>query len=202
MKPDIKMSIHSVIIILLNLKELHMQTQKVKTELLINDSKVTIGHQFLEDIVKNIPDIKENKAIFGALAKSDNPDIRESISCKDNLSKKTIHLLLDDENQEVVDNILSNSDLAKKINEDILFRIIKSDNIKHLSTIASSIDDYALCNICKLAKILSNHQNTSVRYSLVKWRVCDRVTTKILKKLSKDKDIDIAQEAKEELSRR
>ncbi len=156
----------------------------------------------MEDIVRDIPDIKENKAIFGVLAKSDNPDIRESISGKDNLSKKTIYLLLDDENQEVVDNILSNSDLAKKINEDILFRIIKSDNIKHLSTIASSIDDYALCNICKVAKILSNHKNASVRYSLVKWRISDVITTKIIKKLSKDIDIDIAKEANEELSRR
>ena len=179
-----------------------MQTQKIKTELLINGSKVTIGHQFLEDIVRDIPDIKENKTIFGALAKSDNPDVRELISRKDNLGKKTIHLLLDDENQEVVDNILSNSDLAKKINEDILFRIIKSDNIKYLSTIASNIEDYALCNICKVAKILSNHQNASVKYSLLKWRISDVVTTKILKKLSKDIDIDIAKEAKEKLSRR
>ena len=179
-----------------------MQTQKIKTELLINGSKATIGHRFLEDIVRDIPDIKENKAIFEVLAKCDNPDVRESISGKDNLSKKTIHLLLDDENQEVVDNILSNSDLAKKINEDILFRIIKSDNIKHLSTIASSIDDYALCNICRVAKILSNHQNASVRYSLVKWRISDVITTIILKKLSQDKDIDVAREAKEELSRR
>ena len=179
-----------------------MQTQKIKTELFINGSKVTIGHRFLEDIIRDIPDIKENQAIFGALAKSDNPDVRES-NINISLAKaQTIHLLLNDENQEVVDNILSNSDLAKKINEDTLFRIIKSNNIKHLSTIASSIDDYALCNICKVANILSSHQNASVRYSLVNWRISDVITTRILKKLSKDKDIDIAKEAKEELSRR
>ena len=177
-----------------------MQTQEIKTKLLINGSNVTIGHQFLEDVVMNIPDIKENQAIFEALAKSDNPDVRESISRKDNLSRKTIHLLLNDESQEVVDNVLSNTDLAKKINEDTLFDIIKSDIIKHLSTIASNIDDYAMCDICKAAKILSNHQNTTVRYSLVKWRSSNAVTTQILKKLSKDKDIDVAKEAKEALS--
>ncbi len=179
-----------------------MQTHTIKTELLVNGSKVTIGHKFLEDLAKDIPDIKENKTIFSVLAKSDNPDVRESISRKDNLSKKTIHLLLNDETQEVVENILSNSDLAKKITKDALFKIIKSDHIQYLSTIASNVEDYDLCNPCTIAKILSNHQNAAVRYSLVTWNVSDVVSTKILKKLAKDKDIDIANDAKDALSRR
>ncbi len=176
-----------------------MQTQIIKTELVINGSSVVIGHQFLEDIVRDIPDIKENKSVFSTLAQSENPSVRESISRKDKLSKKTIHLLLDDENQEVVDNILSNSDLAKQISEDTLFDLILGNNIRYLKTIGSNIDNYALCDTCKIATILSEHENTSVRYSLVQWRSNDAVTTKTLKKLSKDKDFDIAKQAKEAL---
>lgn len=180
-----------------------MQTQEIKAELLINGSKIVFGHQFLKDIIRAIPDIKENQSIFSILAKSDNPEVREEISKKDNLSKKTIHLLLDDDSQEVVNNILSNADSAKKINEDILLKIIKSDNIKYLITIASNIDDYVLCNTCKIVKILSRHKNSSVRYSFFDWGGSSNVIpTKILKKLSKDKDIDVATEAKKGLSRR
>ena len=173
--------------------------QTIKTELRVNGMEVIIGHQFLEDIVRDIPDIKENKSIFSTLALSDNPEVRESISRKDNLSNKTIHLLLNDENQEVVDNILSNSDIAKYIKEETLFDILKSDNIKYLKTIASNIDSYLLCDTCKIATILSKHKNTSVRFSLVRWSSANAVTSKILQVLSNDKDFDIANEAKKTL---
>ena len=83
-----------------------MQTQTIKAELLINGKKVVIGHQFLEDIVRDIPDIKENKEIFNDLVLSDNPDVRESITRVDNIGKKSTHLLLNDINQEVVDGVL------------------------------------------------------------------------------------------------
>ena len=109
--------------------------QTIKTELVVNGIKVVVGHQFLEDIVRDIPDVKENKPVFISLAQSDNPDVRESISRKDNLNSKTIHLLLKDENQEVVDNVLSNTDLAKHIKEETLFDIIEMNNIKYLSLI-------------------------------------------------------------------
>jgi len=179
-----------------------MQTQTIKTELLLNGQKVSIGHQFLEDIVRNIPDTKENKAIFDILALSDNPSVKEDIASKDNLNKKTIHLLLEDTNQDVVDNVLSNRDLAKYIKEDVLFKIIKTDNIKHLKTIASNVEDYKKCDICKIVKKLANHKNPLIRYELVRWRPSEIITTKILKQLANDKDIDVAKEAQEELERR
>ncbi|MDF1884549.1 hypothetical protein JHD49_11420 [Sulfurimonas sp. SAG-AH-194-C21] len=179
-----------------------MQTQTIKTELLINGKKVVIGHQFLEDIIRDIPDIKENKEIFNALVLSDNPDVRESLTRVDNISKKSIHLLLSDTNQEVVEGVLSNSDLAKYISEEALLNIIDSDNTKLLMTIASNIEDYVKCNLCKIVNILANHKSVSVRYSLVRWRANDIVSIKILKKLSNDKDIDVAKEATKELDRR
>jgi len=178
-----------------------MQTQTIKTELLINGKKVVIGHQFLEDIVRDIPDIKENKEIFNDLVLSDNPDVREYLTRVDNIGKKSIHLLLNDTNQEVVDGVLSNSNLAKHISEEALMKIIDSDNTKLLITIASNIEDYVKCDLCKIVNILANHKSVSVRYNLVRWRTNDIVSIKILKQLSKDKDIDVAKEALKELER-
>jgi hypothetical protein len=179
-----------------------MQTQTIKAELLINGKKVVIGHQFLEDIVRDIPDIKENKEIFNDLVLSDNPDVREYLTRVDNIGKKSIHILLNDTNQEVVDGVLSNSDLSKHISEEALMKIIDSDNTKLLMTIASNIEDYVKCNLCKIVNILANHKSVSVRYNLVRWRTNDIVSIKILKQLSKDKDIDVAKEAAKELERR
>ena len=43
------------------------------------------------------------------------------------------------------------------------------------------------------------HKNASVRYALVHWGSSSAVTSKVLKALSKDKDFDIAKEAKKTL---
>jgi hypothetical protein len=144
-----------------------MQTMKV--ELIINGKSVAVGHQFLEDIVRDIPDILENKAVFVTLVQSDNPEVRETISRKDNLSNKTVHLLLRDESQDVVDNVLSNTYLAKRIKEEALLDLIKTDNIKYLTIIASNLDSYELCNPCDIAMILSKHNNSAVRAALLSW---------------------------------
>jgi len=186
----------------IKIKELQMQTQTIKTELLINGQKVVVGHQFLEDIINDIPDIKENSKIFAILALCDNPEVRETLTRKDAISKKTVALLLEDENIDVVDGVLSNRDLAKQIEEEALWKIIKANNIKLLCTIASNIEDYTLCDGCKIAKKLIKHPVTVVRYNLVKWRVSDVISTKLLQKLAHDEDSDVAQEARDELKNR
>jgi len=175
--------------------------QTIQTELLINDKKVVIGHQFLENIISDLPDIKENQEIFNTLVLSDNPDVREYLTRVNNLSKKSVHILLNDTNQEVVNGVLSNSNLAKRISEEVLLKIIEADNTKFLMTIASNIDDYIKCDLCKIVNILANHKSVSVRYNLVRWRTNDIVSIKILKQLSKDKDIDVAKDAAKELDR-
>jgi len=72
-----------------------MQTQIIKTELLINGKSVVIGHQFLENIVREIPDIKENQEVFSILAQSDDPEVREVVSRQfDHLAKDDIRFLL------------------------------------------------------------------------------------------------------------
>ena len=180
-----------------------MQTQTIKIELLINGQKIAVGHRFLENMVSDIPDIKENSKIFEILAHSDNPEVRESLTRNDMLNKKTIALLLEDESEDVVDGVLSNVDLAKQIEEEALYKILEVNNIKLLSTIASNIEDYTLCDGCKLAKKLAKHPVAVIRYNLVKWRrVSSLISTKLLKKLAKDADCDVAKDAQGELESR
>ena len=74
--------------------------QTIKTELSINGKSVVIGHQFLKNIVREIPDIKENQEVFSILAQSDNPDVREVLSRYiDNLNKDTMRPLHSKSNQ-------------------------------------------------------------------------------------------------------
>lgn len=179
-----------------------MTTKNTKVKLTIEGKEVTIGHEFLEDTVRNIPDIKENKEIFDILAQSDNPEVREDLVRMGNLSKKTIHLLLNDENQEVVDNVLSNPDLAKYIKHKALMHIINGGNIKLLKSIANSIEDYEKCDLCEVNKVLSEHKNVSVRYALVRYTHRTTTSTKALKILENDVDLDVKIAVRKVLSRR
>lgn len=176
-----------------------MKTINVKLE--INGKQVKIGHQFLEDIIREIPEVPQNKSIFEILANSDNDEVREYIAKNEHLNQDTINLLLEDNSQEVVDNLLYNSNATDKLNHSQVMKIIKKNHTKHLCTIAGFLDDYPMINSCKIAKILSNHNNPQVRYNLVR-RNNNIVPIKILKKLSKDKDVNVSYEAKKRLEKR
>jgi hypothetical protein len=179
-----------------------MKTQEINIELTINGTKATVGHNFLEDIARNIPDTKENSKIFDILATSNNYEVREHISRFDSLSTEAIAKFLEDDFVEVVDNILCNRDINKYITDEQLNGIIEKEDIKLLCTIASNINDYKNCNVCKVIKKLSKYPNAKVRYSLLRWRVSDLLTTKILEELAKDSDADVACKAKKELENR
>jgi len=179
-----------------------MPKQEIKVELLINGHKVKVGHRFLEDIVRDIPDIKENKRIFSILASSNNDEIREYISKNDNLPKETIDTFLKDKNDEIVDNILSNRDINKYILDEQILKIIDKNSNKHLSTIATNIDDFSSCNRCKLVKILSKYESSKVRYSLFSFGGSKFISNGILNKLCSDEDFDVAYEARKELKNR
>lgn len=179
-----------------------MQKEEMKVELTINGQKVKIGHQFLEDMVNDIPDVKENKKVFTILASSDNYRIKEYISQKSFLSTETINTLLNDKSDEIVDNILSNRDINKHITNEQIFSIIEKDNTKLLSTIAKNLDELQSCDRCKIINHLSKHKSSSVRFSLFTYNVSDLISTDIVKELCDDEDFDVANKARKELSQR
>ena len=179
-----------------------MQRKAIKIDLKLNNKRVQVGHQFLEDISRNIDDIKENTELFELLATSNNPEVRESISRNNNLNKKTVDMLLGDDYAEVITNLLYTSDAKKHISQKQLMKIIKSGNVTFLCKIAYNVDDYVKCDLCKIVKILANHENPSVRFSLLERRVSKAISTKILKKLIKDEDMNVSLMALEEYDSR
>jgi len=92
--------------------------------------------------------------------------------------------------------------LAKHISEEEIYKIIDSDNIKLLKIIASNIEYYKRCDLCKIVKRLAKHKSASVRYSLIQYVVSDFVSNKILEQLAKDEDRDVSQSALDELGNR
>lgn len=179
-----------------------MTRSELKIDITINGQKVLCGHNFLENIAKNIPDIKGNKKVFDVLVTSNNDEVREAVSCNEFLSKEAIEILLQDENMEVIDNILSNRGISKHITDEQLNKIIEKDNTKLLSTIASNIDDFKSCEKCKVIKKLAAHPSSKVRYSLLGWIASDLINEKTLKQLCEDSDIDVATAAKEKIKSR
>jgi hypothetical protein len=172
-----------------------MKTNTTRIDLAIDGIKIEVGCEFLDDIVKILPDTKENKKVFEKLASSDNYEIRELIAKKDNLSKKAIKLLLADKREGIITKLLKNSKVAKKLTHKQIKNIIALDNPVYCKIIASNLEYFTKCNIKKLVKYLSNHHDPKVRLELVnRWK--DDVSVKIIKKLIKDKDIDVAKAAK------
>lgn len=179
-----------------------MLKESLKVELSINGQKVNVGHKFLEDIVRNIPDVKENKKVFNLLSKSDNYTVREHTSRKEFLSSETIEVFLEDECDEVVDNILSSYDVNKKITDAQINKIIEKNNVRFLETIASNLDYYNSCNRCELLEKLLKHKSPIVKSALLIHTVSDLLSNDMLKILSDDEDFDVASKAKEELKDR
>lgn len=179
-----------------------MLENNIIVELTINGQKVKVGHKFLESIIIDIPDVKENMKIFTLLVCSDNYEIREKISNKDYLSKEAIDILLNDKSDDVIVNILSNRDVNKYITNEQIFSIIEKDNTKLLSTIANNIDEFKNCDRCKIISHMVKHESAKVKASLFSYNVSDLLSNEMLTELSNDKDFDVAYEAKKELKDR
>ena len=176
-----------------------MLENEINVELTINGQKVKVGHKFLESIVYDIPDVKENSKIFTILASSNNFEVRDNVSRKDNLPSEAVEILLNDVSDDVVNRILSNRDVNKYITNEQIFSIIEKNNIKLLSTIAENIDEFHSCDKCEILNILVKHKSSKVKAALFSYSVSDLLSIEKLKELSNDEDFDVATEAKKEL---
>ena len=178
-----------------------MQTDEIFIKLSIKGVRIKVGHEFLDSIVRDIPDGPENLKVFEVLSTSSSKDVRSQIAWKNTTSRKIIKNLLNDPNTEVVERLVRNSNALKLMKEKEILTLIGSNDIEVIKVIASNVSDLERCDVCKIATILSKHRDPSVRYELVSYwrRNSNSATRKILKKLSKDRDIDVANAAKESL---
>lgn len=173
----------------------------ININLQINDENIEVGHILLERIVQYIPDIKGNEKVFEILALSNRERIKYYLADKKNLNEKTVSLLLNESDNNIVDLILSNVDAAKHITQKQIMKFFKNNCIELLCTIARNIEIFKKCDIYKLIKMLSKHENPRVRYNLLQSKNSELITKRILKKLSKDEDIDVSNFAKKFIHR-
>ena len=175
-----------------------MQTKDLKIELRIDGVAVKIGYELLESLSRNIPDIKENAKVFEKLALSHHYEVRENIAEKKIINKKTIKLLLKDKRHGLITRLLRNTKVASKFSFKTIKKIIALDNPIHSETIAENLGDFIKCDSCKLAKILLKHKDPAVRGALCR-RWHNTTPKSIIKKLTFDKDVNVANDAKEYL---
>jgi len=107
---------------------------------------------------------------------------------------------LTDKRHDIITTLLKNTKVANKLTTRQVKDIISLGNPVHCEAIASNLDDFIKCNICKLAKFLSNHNDPKIRVALIsRWN--KDIPKNIIKKLTKDKDIDVANVAKDKLKK-
>jgi hypothetical protein len=175
-----------------------METQNTKVELKIDGILVRVGYEFLDKISSYIPDTKENKKVFEKLALNTHYEVRENIAAKESINKKTIKLLLKDKRHGLITSLLRNRKVVNILKLKDIKKIILLENPIHCELIAENIDNFGKCDSRKLAKILSNNTDPAVRAKLtLRWN--RSISKSIIKKLTKDKDIDVANKAKEYL---
>ncbi len=179
-----------------------MLENEINVELTINGQKVKVGHKFLESIVYDIPDVKENSKIFTILASSNNFEVRDNVSRKDNLPSEAVEILLNDVSDDVVNRILLNRDVNKFITNEQIFSIIEKNNIKLLTTIAENLDEYHSCDKFKILNLLLKNKNSKVKIAFLSRCVSELLSLDQIKQLANDDDFDVAYEAKKELKNR
>ena len=166
-----------------------IKTKKLNITFTSKNRTTPIGFKFLVDIVKNLEDIKENEFIFDLLSHSHISAIREEIALKDNLSLQTIEYLLNDSNETTINNLLHRQDTLNKLNTKQILKIIKSNNIKFIKIIAMTIEYLKKCDVEKIIKKLSKHDDPIVREALL-YNVAV-ISNKYLEILLNDEEIDI-----------
>lgn len=176
--------------------------KSIDISLVIAGKEVTLGHQFLENIVNEIPDIPQNKKIFEIISKSDNDEVRRLVTKKKFLNKRTINSLLNDSSKTVITNLFYNENIVKRITKKQIMKIIKTNDKEFLCIIATHLKKFSLINKCKFAKKLSKHPNPSVRYNLIANSEPESIPISVLKKLTKDEDPIVALKAKSRLVKR
>jgi hypothetical protein len=143
-------------------------------------------------------DVKENEDIFYQLATHNSATIREKIAYKNSLDKKTIKLLLQDKDTKVLDNIVRNQQAIKIFDNNNFEHILKYGNEDTIIEMIGSLTEYeCIENLDECYKKIEELNN---EYLVLKIASSYTTPKKILKNLSKSKDIDISNAAKNNLS--
>lgn len=168
----------------------------MKIKLVIDGLEFRMGSEFLQDVVSTIPDTPVYEALYFELSKNTNATIRADVAWKDSLSSETVQLLLQDKNTDVVNRILNHDKAGSIISGKHLKKLISSGDTDIVKTIIQNISNYENINIDEVVDDILELNDPGLTLALVsEWNIPKR----ILKKLSKFEDVDIAYAAKKSL---
>ena len=143
-------------------------------------------------------DVEENEDFFYQLATHNSATIREKIAYKSSLDNKTIKLLLQDKDTKVLENIVRNQQAIKVFDNSNFEHILKYGNEDTIIEMISSLMDYEC--IENLDECYNKIEELNNDYLLLKIASSYGTPKKILRTLSRNKDIDISYAAKNNLA--
>jgi hypothetical protein len=165
-------------------------------KLIVNEVEVDLGHDELSSICGSLSDSQKNEGIFHELAKSPSEGVRESVAWKKRLPRKTARLLLNDTSIEVLREIVGHGTAKGLITEEDISRLIAIEDTAIMVTIAENVYEYDNCDQDFIYDALINQADPQIRYQLAQ----DTDILEIfLKRLTKDQDIEVSEEAKKTL---
>lgn len=162
-------------------------------KLIINEVEVNLGIESMKDIVSMIADKVDCKDAHHEMALSNIASIRADIAYKENISEETAKLLLADRDNAVLENIVSNKVVQSVATNEDIEHIITYASQSTLKGFVSYIAHFENIDTGEIYAKLLAQNNPDITLSIAESYDTPK---RILKKLAKDSDVDIAKAAK------
>jgi hypothetical protein len=147
------------------------------------------------DLISSADDSLINEKLFQSAASHPSETVRENVAYKDNINEETWEILSEDNSINVLRRLVNSDACKRNASQKQLENWIKMD-IEIARNIANNLDRYENADIDALAKILSEHSDPSV---IAEVASNSSIPKKYLKNLTKNSDLQIANNAKRSL---
>lgn len=155
----------------------------------------TLSYDLLSSIVSAYPDDAKSQDFFTMAAKHPASIVREQVAGKDNLSEKTVNMLVSDKSISVLRALVNSSSFKHVATEDILKKYVMMD-VELAQNIASNLSYFEQADTTKLATFIALHPDPAVVSSLAGNSDAPK---KILRKLLHHSDQYVVSRAQETL---
>ncbi len=159
-----------------------------------------LGFEALESVVYSIPDTEENSAIFAALAKHPNPEIRAGIAGKQNLDGETIMLLANDSDVNVLSYVTSSDSFRNIATIDNVSRILEREDNASMNIIAYA-STFNKISVDEIEQAIKDADIKNPKVLQVAAQSYD-LSNGCLEELSHNPDFSVSSTAKETLNNR
>ncbi len=172
-----------------------MSKNEFAVKLTVGAVTIELGIEEARNAFCGLEDRESRMEIFAELAKSPSHPVRADVAGKEQISKETVDLLAGDSVVDVLKNLVRSYGARSHLNDEQLAGFVAKDAELALE-IASQFDQYSGANTLKLAELLAQHADPTVRL-----RLADNSSTPkaVLKALSRDTDMGVATAAKSSL---